>query len=345
MKKRKIAILMLLCMVGTCLFTACEEIPYTVTDRDYYETHTGTEDENTMFPKWESDNPKEEKTTEADDLENMEPGEITNCDLRTGVETDAYGGATTEDKKVTIPANMTFHILDMDGAYFQVDYDGAKVWLPSKNCLINVKQYIPSIQVDLSLSQSPNFFNIGGNDIKGLTEKQLYTREGSIDGSEAWLRYEVAVKLLKAQELFLKDGYCIKIADAYRPSSVTGTIRDGLNEFLKTEEGQKLKQEYFGSYSVGAFLAQNASAHNYGVAIDMTLVDIDSEKELSMPSAMHTLDASSAYGTWSTSSKDYTSHGEYMRGKMVECGFSTLDSEWWHFQVNSVERVIFDIPN
>lgn len=342
MKKQMISVFTLLCFLMTGILSGCEEIPYTVTDREYYKTHTGTEDENTAFPKWESSNQKEEKT---DPEDNQESGEITNCDLRTGVETDAYGEATNKDKKVTIPANMTFRILDMDGSYFQVDYDGTKVWLPSKNCLINVKQYIPSIQVDLGLAHSPNFFNIGGSAIKGLTEKKLYTREGSVDGSEAWLRYEVAVKLLKAQDIFLEDGYSIKIADAYRPSSVTGTIRDGFNGFLSTSEGQQLKNEHFGGYGVGAFLAQNVSAHNYGVAIDMTLVDADSYEELSMPSAMHTLDASSAYGTWSTSSKDYTSHGEYMRGKMVECGFSTLDSEWWHFQVDSVERVLFDIPN
>lgn len=337
---KKCLIVLLMCGI-TWMLCGCDEIPYTITDREYYETHTGQEDTNTSLPKWEyATDRKAEKETE-----DGTAGIITNCSLRTGVETAAYGSPSDSAQMISLPANMEFQIENMDSGYFQIDYDNKKLWIPSKNCLINVKQYIPSLVVDLGLSHSPNYFNIGGNEIKGLTEKQLYTREGSVDGSEAWLRYEAAEKLLKAQELFLKDGYSIKIVDAYRPNSVTIIIRDGFNDFLRTDDGQALKNQYFGSYGVGAFLAQSTSAHNYGVAIDMTLVDAKTKEEIEMPSPIHTLDASSAYNSWSSGSGVQTSHGEYMRGRMVECGFSTLDSEWWHFQVDSVERVVFDIAN
>lgn len=319
----------------------CEDIPYTLTDREYYRTHTGDEDTNTTFPKWEyATERKPEKETEE-----SETGVITNCSLRTGIETDAFGSPSSDEKIMTLPANMEFQIEGMDSSYFQIDYDHKKLWLPVKNCLINVKQYIPSLEIDLGLSHSPNYFNIGGNAVTGLTEKQLYTRDGSVNGKEAWLRYEVAEKLLNAQELFEKDGYSIKIVDAYRPSSVTVIIRDGLNDFLKTDEGRELKNECFGGYGDGEFLTQSTSVHNYGVAIDMTLVDKESGEELVMPSPIYTLDASSAYDSWKTGSDAETSHGEYMRGRMVDCGFSTLDTEWWHFQLDSVERVLFDVAN
>lgn len=334
---------LLLCMFLTIFLSGCDDIEFTKTDREYYQTHTGKQEEGYQLPKWEIATESDEEEENAGEV--LELGVITNCILRTGVETASYGDASANDPKTQIPANMEFEILGTDNGYFKVEYAGKNIWLPCKNCLINVKQFIPALEVDLSLSHSPNFFNIGSQDIKGLTEKQLYTRDGSVDGSEVWLRYEVALKLLEAETLFEQDGYCIKIADAYRPNNVTITIRDGLNDFLKTEEGMARKKEYFKGYNVGAFLAQKASAHNYGVAVDMTLVDKESKDEIRMPSAMHTLDASSAYATWSGKADETSSHGEYMRQQMTSCGFSTLDSEWWHFQVDSVERVMFDIPN
>ncbi|MGN0437457.1 MAG: M15 family metallopeptidase [Lachnospiraceae bacterium] len=336
---KKLSMILILSVI-VCGLLGCESISYTKTDREYYRTHTGEEEKNTTLPKWEY---KTERATEKEIVEE-EAGIITNCVLRTGVETDAYG-SPSNNKKITLPANMEFQIEDMDSGFFKIVHDGNELWIPSKNCLINIKQYIPSLEIDLGLAQTPNYFNIGGSKITGLTEKQLYVREAAVKGEEAWLRVEVAEKLLKAQQLFLKDGYSIKVVDAYRPKTVTDEIRDGLNGFLQTSEGQALKNQYFGGYGVGAFLAQGTSAHNYGVAIDMTLLDKETGKEISMPSKIHTLDASSAYDSWKSGANEETSHGEYMRGRMVDCGFSTLDSEWWHFQVDSIERVLFDIGN
>lgn len=247
MKYKKYLVFLILSVLVSMVF-ACEKIPYTVTDREYYRTHTGEEDTGVTLPKWEYESKRKNKKK----IEDTDAGIITNCYLRTGVETDAYGSSSGTDKVMTLPANMEFQIMNMDSTYFQIEYDGKKLWLPTKNCLINVKQYIPSLVIDLGLSHSPNYFNIGGSQISGLTEKQLYTREGSVNGNEAWLRYEVAEKLLKAQQLFLKDGYSIKVLDAYRPNSVTIIIRDGLNDFLKTSEGQALKNQYFAGYGVGA---------------------------------------------------------------------------------------------
>lgn len=342
-KKTKIIGLFLSILLVSSI-TGCniyETFGWTETNRNYYETHTGTEDVNTTFPKWKyADN--EEETEKVSD---KEAGQIEGCGLRTGVETDAYADSSASEKKVTLPANMDFVISSMDGNYFEVSYDGSKVWVPSKNCLINAKDFIPAMEVDLGLAHSPNFFNIGGTNIKGLTEKQLYSREGCVNGTELWLRYEVAVKLLKAQEMFLKDGYIIKIVDGYRPESLTGTIKDAYNEFIKTDEGVALKKEYLKGYDVGSFVNEPGVCHSCGIAVDITLLDKDSKKELEMPSAMHELDYNATYDSWRSKSGSETSHGEYMRGIMKDCGFDDNDLEWWHFQVNSLDRIKFDIPN
>lgn len=318
------------------------DISYTKTDREYYRTHTGTET-STIFPTLDELLATGKRTSEKD--ANLEDGNIIGCDVRTGVATDAYADPSASDVVVNIPADMQFQIMEAENSYFKVTYDKTEVWIPIKNCLVNVKQYIPSLMIDLGLAHAPNYFNIGGCPISGLTEKNLYKRQGALEGQEAWLRYEVAGKLCKAQAMVLEDGYCIKLADAYRPHSVTIAIRDGLNAFLNTTEGIELKQKHFGGYSVGAFLAQQASAHNYGVAVDMTLVEKASGEELSMPSKMHTLDASSAANAWEGKGTTEAIHAGYMQEKMLDCGFSSLNTEWWHFQVDSVDRVMFDIQN
>jgi D-alanyl-D-alanine dipeptidase len=330
-----------LCLWGLCviLLTGCTN-PFAdfITDEEYYQTHTGTTEES-VFAKKENDTVQEEETSD-DEVD------ITECDLRTGVEAKGYAEASDSKEVATIPADEVLRILAEETGYFKVSYEDEEMWVLESQCLVNAKQYIPSLIVNLGMGNNPNYFNIGDTQIPGVTDQLFYTRSGSQDGSEAWMRYDVAKQLKRAQNIFLKDGYCIKIYDAYRPYSVTIAIRDGYSAYLKTDEGKKLKQKYyFGGYNEGSFLAQRYSAHNYGVAVDMTLVESDNEEEIVMPSPMHTLDARSALKTWEGNGTTESSHAEYMRGIMVSYGFSTLDSEWWHFQIDTISRTLFDVPN
>ncbi len=82
-----------------------------------------------------------------------------------------------------------------------------------------------------------------------------------------------------------------------------------------------------GTYHLGSFLARSGSTHNQGVAVDITLVDTYTGKELTMQTAMHDL---SHYAVLNNNNGSANLLAKYM----VDAGFGTLTTEWWHFQDN-----------
>ena len=96
-----------------------------------------------------------------------------------------------------------------------------------------------------------------------------YFRENYYDGlSKAYLRKEVAQKLSSAQK-YLKSkfsDYSILIMDAARPRSVSQKMYD------------KMKATKFEKFVANP---NKGSMHNYGIAVDVTIVD-RSEKEIDM---------------------------------------------------------------
>ncbi len=87
------------------------------------------------------------------------------------------------------------------------------------------------------------------------------------------------------------------------------------------------------SHNLGAFLAKVASAHNRGIALDLTIVQRSTGEELIMQSAMHDLSWNSVVGRDNENAKILE---KYMTG----AGFAGLSSEWWHFQDNETRESI-----
>ena len=127
------------------------------------------------------------------------------------------------------------------------------------------------------------------------------------------LQKDTVQKFLKAVERFAEDGYKVVIYDAYRPTSV--------------------QQRWFDVVRVHKWVANPAigmgGIHDRGVAIDMSLVD-ENGVELDMPTAMHTFTEASARSASMTA--EQKKNVDYMTKIMVECGFTYINSEWWHFQ-------------
>ena len=230
----------------------------------------------------------------------------------------------------TIPKGKKVTAIKEKGSLLLVKFGKNKVYISSTYVLIDVKDYIPSIDIRLDMSKEENYFSMGGQKISNVTNSRFYTEKAS-----AWLRYSVAKKLLSAQKSFQKDGYGIVIYDAYRPYSVTCKIRNGFSSWLRSKSWS-FKSYWFGSLGESWFLAQIASAHNYGRAVDISLKKIKSGNLLEMPSKMHTLDKRAAYYTWAYSNSTSAKNARYLKGKMEAFGFTYLKSEWWHFQVNTI---------
>lgn len=90
-------------------------------------------------------------------------------------------------------------------------------------------------------------------------------------------------------------------------------------------------------YKLGNFLARSGSYHNYGLAVDLTLVRIDTGEELQMQTAIHDL-------SWHSITDENNANADLLAKYMTGCGLTTLFSEWWHFQDNATDSQVHAIP-
>ncbi len=94
------------------------------------------------------------------------------------------------------------------------------------------------------------------------------------------------------------------------------------------------RSEMLGSnFRLSAFLAQNGSAHNLGIAMDMTLVDASDGSELNMQTAMHDL----SYHSVQSSNNN---NANILKSYMEPAGFNMITSEWWHFQDDETRKKV-----
>ena len=88
-----------------------------------------------------------------------------------------------------------------------------------------------------------------------------------------------------------------------------------------------------GRFGLGSFLAKVASAHNRGIALDLTLEKIDSGEELEMQSAIHDL-------SWYSAAYLNNDNAKLLEKYMTATGMRGLSSEWWHFQDDETREAI-----
>lgn len=87
-----------------------------------------------------------------------------------------------------------------------------------------------------------------------------------------------------------------------------------------------------GSYTLSNFLARSGSAHNMGIALDLTMETLDGE-ELQMQTRMHDL-------SWYSTIDRNNEQANLLNKYMTEAGFAILRSEWWHFQDNETRDAL-----
>lgn len=152
------------------------------------------------------------------------------------------------------------------------------------------------------------------------------TGEVQYESNTALLLRSTAEALMKAQAIFMEDGYRIMLWDAYRPKSVQASMNLSLPSELK----------YLIPYP------GSTSQHCRGVAVDITLVD-ENGVELDMPTDFCEFnDATAAYSTAVTPEQE--ANRDYLREVMTSVGFSVLNMEWWHYYMpNHYSYELIDI--
>ena len=180
---------------------------------------------------------------------------------------------------------------------------------------VDVATLSPDIMVSLMYARDDNF-----------TGKVLY------DGlDKAWLHPDAAKAVADAQQRLsaLRSGYRLLIKDAARPMSVQ---RRMFNAVKGTS-----KANYVANPAKGGGL------HNYGVAVDITIADADG-KELDMGTQVDHLgveaniDREAELVRRGVMSENARQNRLLLRRVMKEAGFSTIRTEWWHFNLVSKAR-------
>lgn len=139
-----------------------------------------------------------------------------------------------------------------------------------------------------------------------------FTKQKVYPSAACILRKETAVKLVKANEELKKQGYRIKIWDAYRPIYVQKIFWDIVKDSRFVANPDK-----------------GGSIHNKGCAVDITLVDKEG-KELDMPSKFDDF-SEKAYRNNQNMTKEAKKNMDLLTAAMVNNGFSIITTEWWHF--------------
>ena len=175
--------------------------------------------------------------------------------------------------------------------------------------------YVPHIVQEIRYSSTYNFI---GERIDGYEEPcALLTKE--------------AARALKsvASELIVQ-GYRLKVFDAYRPAcAVKHFVLWGIEDQdvrMKPYFYPELeKQELFAK----GYIAKQSS-HSRGSAVDLTLLDMKTGKELDMGSPFDLFSEVSHPAYRGITEEQYENRMILQRA-MARGGFRPLDCEWWHF--------------
>ena len=104
----------------------------------------------------------------------------------------------------------------------------------------------------------------------------------------------------------------LKIFDAYRPYSVTVLFWELVRD-----------ERYVANPSKG-------SGHNKGIAVDLTIIDLKTGKELEMGTGFDNF-TDSAHHDFKSLPDTVLANRSLLKSLMEKNGFKSLETEWWHY--------------
>ena len=177
--------------------------------------------------------------------------------------------------------------------------------------MVELLKLIPGIAYDLRYATTNNF-----------THLQLYVPAPH----HTWLRLPAARALAAVQKELATQGYGLKIFDAYRPYGVT------------VHFWELIKDERYVANPV------KGSGHNRGLAVDLTIVDLKSHRELDMGTGFDNF-SDTAHHDFTALPPAVLEHRKLLKEVMEKHGFTKLETEWWHYFWNNDRGYeVLDIP-
>lgn len=165
----------------------------------------------------------------------------------------------------------------------------------------------------------------------------------------ALLSKQAAEALKKVSDEVVSQGYRLKIYDAYRPQVAVDHFVRWAADLSATE----MKTYFYPDLDKSVLFEQEyiyeRSGHTRGSTVDLTLFDMQTEKELDMggtfdwfgpeshpdfcgnPETGEYTGDNSKSPTGRSITPEQFEHRMILRRAMLNHGFKALDSEWWHF--------------
>ena len=132
--------------------------------------------------------------------------------------------------------------------------------------------------------------------------------------ARAFLQRPAAESLVKANRSLKPLGYGLVVFDGYRPWSVTK---------LFWEVTPPDKKQFVADPAKG-------SRHNRGCAVDLSLYDLKTGKEIEMTGNYDEMTERS-YPDYTGGTEQQRKMRDLLRSKMEVQGFTVYEYEWWHF--------------
>jgi CubicO group peptidase (beta-lactamase class C family)/D-alanyl-D-alanine dipeptidase len=170
--------------------------------------------------------------------------------------------------------------------------------------LVDITSLDSTIKLDIRYATSNNFLGV-----------PVYTE------AKAFLQRPAAEALVRVNRALRRQGYGLLIHDAYRPWHVTKLFWDA------TPPDQHM---FVADPSTG-------SNHNRGTAVDLTLYDTTSGKEVQMTGGYDEMsDRSYAFYPGGTSIERW--RRDFLRRLMELEGYTVYEAEWWHFDWRDAKK-------
>jgi len=166
-----------------------------------------------------------------------------------------------------------------------------------KSDLVELVKLDPTIKLDIRYATKNNFLG-----------KPVYKE------ARAFLQRPAAEALVRVNQALRPQGYGLIIHDGYRPWYVTKMFWDA------TPADKKI------------FVADPAtgSRHNRGCAVDLSLFDLKTGKEVTMPSEYDEMTERS-HINYACAPAEPTRLRTLLRTAMEAEGFAVYEPEWWHY--------------
>lgn len=161
----------------------------------------------------------------------------------------------------------------------------------------------------------------------------------------AYLTKKAAAALREVSDELVQKGYRLKIYDAYRPQRAVNHFESWARDLKDTQMKEYFYPELDKSVLFEQGYIAHKSGHSRGSTLDLTLFDMNTEKEVDMGGTFDYFGLKSHPGYKGVTPAQYNNR-MILREAMTKHGFKPLSEEWWHFTLKDepYPDTYFDFP-